>query len=390
MVGCRLGGYHPFDPYGVATEAELQENMKQLKFDFDDEVWERVSEEAKDLIVSMLRHNPKERPSAKRVLMHPWIQKFAPGAEDGDADTNPVASTSKSVITAPLQQQQQKQEPTKKQSVDESVFVDGVGSRHDSGGRQSKHRRSGSGGDRAGELPPQVRTRVAQRVDSNSTTRTKRSLRPSHRPMDYYEPVISSPAAKASSSRAPAATQQSMPSGRRSQSPRARNGFGNPPGNSVSGLVSARAGSGRFRGPPEPAYDDYATYQQYQQPYGSGAGSRVKLDAGVVFPQQRGGVASQIQYGGSLHQHARSRSGYREEFDEDVYEDDDGWGRGGEGTRVPTRSPGMGVGGVQHQQRIWIPDTVPARGGGGGQQELRPSRTCPRNFSLSGVPVGVR
>lgn len=35
---CRLGGYHPFDPYGNATEAELQDNMKELKFDFDDEV----------------------------------------------------------------------------------------------------------------------------------------------------------------------------------------------------------------------------------------------------------------------------------------------------------------------------------------------------------------
>ena len=37
-MNCRLGGYHPFDPYGNATEAELQDNMKELKFDFDDEV----------------------------------------------------------------------------------------------------------------------------------------------------------------------------------------------------------------------------------------------------------------------------------------------------------------------------------------------------------------
>lgn len=34
----RLGGYHPFDPYGTATEAELQDNMRELRFDFDDEV----------------------------------------------------------------------------------------------------------------------------------------------------------------------------------------------------------------------------------------------------------------------------------------------------------------------------------------------------------------
>ena len=64
---CSMGGYHPFDPYGCASEAELQDNVKKLKYDFEDEAWANVSPEAKDFISSMLKVSAKDRPSARRL-----------------------------------------------------------------------------------------------------------------------------------------------------------------------------------------------------------------------------------------------------------------------------------------------------------------------------------
>ena len=39
-----------------------------------EEEWDHISEEAKELIASMLKYNPKLRLSAAEALMHPWIQ----------------------------------------------------------------------------------------------------------------------------------------------------------------------------------------------------------------------------------------------------------------------------------------------------------------------------
>ena len=68
-----LGGYHPFDPFGTATEQELQDSVRALRYDFKDEAWDRVSSTAKDFIACMLKLNPKERPSARRLAQvhHP-------------------------------------------------------------------------------------------------------------------------------------------------------------------------------------------------------------------------------------------------------------------------------------------------------------------------------
>lgn len=40
-----------------------------------DEEWLYISDEAKDLIIKLLRQDPKERLSAKEALKHPWIVK---------------------------------------------------------------------------------------------------------------------------------------------------------------------------------------------------------------------------------------------------------------------------------------------------------------------------
>ena len=45
----------------------------QGRWAFSDAVWAGVSEEAKDLIRSLLRRNPTRRPAAAALLQNPWV-----------------------------------------------------------------------------------------------------------------------------------------------------------------------------------------------------------------------------------------------------------------------------------------------------------------------------
>jgi len=65
--------YHPFDVEGNATDAQLQANIKNAKYNFDDLVWDRVSEEAQDLISRLLVVDPAHRMDTGALLRHPWI-----------------------------------------------------------------------------------------------------------------------------------------------------------------------------------------------------------------------------------------------------------------------------------------------------------------------------
>jgi calcium-dependent protein kinase len=64
-----LCGYPPF--YGE-SDAEILEAVLEGIYDFDDEVWDEVSEEAKDMIRGMLT-DEKHRLTPKDVLNHPWM-----------------------------------------------------------------------------------------------------------------------------------------------------------------------------------------------------------------------------------------------------------------------------------------------------------------------------
>ena len=68
-----LCGYPPFN--GENNE-EIIECVQKGKFDFPEEEWSEVSDAAKDLIKKMLTYDPKERPSAKQILKHPWFSQF--------------------------------------------------------------------------------------------------------------------------------------------------------------------------------------------------------------------------------------------------------------------------------------------------------------------------
>jgi len=68
-----LSGYHPFDVFGDLNEPELMDKIKDCSYDFDDPVWEDVSQEAKDLITALLHTDPKKRMTLQKYLASRWI-----------------------------------------------------------------------------------------------------------------------------------------------------------------------------------------------------------------------------------------------------------------------------------------------------------------------------
>ena len=66
-----LSGYPPF----ADEDQEVQkECIKNGSFQFDDDCWLSVSNEAKTLIVALLEVDPQDRLSASDALKHPWFK----------------------------------------------------------------------------------------------------------------------------------------------------------------------------------------------------------------------------------------------------------------------------------------------------------------------------
>jgi len=65
-----LSGYPPF--YGE-DDPEVFEKIAAMDYDFDDEIWEQVSGEAKDLIKRLLT-DVSRRISCREALNHPWLR----------------------------------------------------------------------------------------------------------------------------------------------------------------------------------------------------------------------------------------------------------------------------------------------------------------------------
>jgi serine/threonine protein kinase len=79
-----LGGYPPFHD---EDQNELFKRIKAGVYEFHEEYWASVSEEAKDLIAKLLVVNPLERLTAEQALQHPWLttdeERLAALALDG-------------------------------------------------------------------------------------------------------------------------------------------------------------------------------------------------------------------------------------------------------------------------------------------------------------------
>ncbi|CAI2359939.1 unnamed protein product [Moneuplotes crassus] len=65
-----LSGYAPFDG---ETQEEIFETILNSQIDFGDPEWDNVSDEAKDLVCSLLT-NENDRLTAKAALKHPWFK----------------------------------------------------------------------------------------------------------------------------------------------------------------------------------------------------------------------------------------------------------------------------------------------------------------------------
>ena len=68
-----LVGEPPFK--GSCTE-DLLHNVEKGKFSMDGPVWNKISSEAKDLVIKMLELDPKKRISAKDAMDHTWIKNI--------------------------------------------------------------------------------------------------------------------------------------------------------------------------------------------------------------------------------------------------------------------------------------------------------------------------
>ena len=67
-----LCGKHPFNGN---SDDEIYEEIKRCKIEFNDEEWDTISSDAKDLIKKILIKDVDKRYSAKEALCHPWIVK---------------------------------------------------------------------------------------------------------------------------------------------------------------------------------------------------------------------------------------------------------------------------------------------------------------------------
>jgi serine/threonine protein kinase len=65
-----LGGYPPFADEHIPT---LFAKIKKAEFEFHEQYWKDVSEDAKDLIRKLLRKKPLARLTAEEALQHPWV-----------------------------------------------------------------------------------------------------------------------------------------------------------------------------------------------------------------------------------------------------------------------------------------------------------------------------
>lgn len=74
-----LCGYPPFYH---ENNSQLFDLIRNAEFDFPDDPWAQISNEAKDLVRKLLVVEPKDRLPVKEVLEHPWVKETAKTHEE--------------------------------------------------------------------------------------------------------------------------------------------------------------------------------------------------------------------------------------------------------------------------------------------------------------------
>merc|ERR1719266_702131 len=66
-----------FSPFGGETDQETLRNIAGASLDFPAELFEGVSDDAKEFIADCHNRNPKGRPTVAQCLQHPWIARHS-------------------------------------------------------------------------------------------------------------------------------------------------------------------------------------------------------------------------------------------------------------------------------------------------------------------------
>ena len=69
-----LSGNMPFGNRKT-TALEMEQLICKGEYNFDDEVWKGISDQAKDFISKLFTMEPHKRPSAQEAIQFPWIQE---------------------------------------------------------------------------------------------------------------------------------------------------------------------------------------------------------------------------------------------------------------------------------------------------------------------------
>lgn len=60
-------------PFFEDEKSDLFDKIKNAQYEFDDQSWGGISEEAKDLVRNILKANPEERYNCQQMMAHPWM-----------------------------------------------------------------------------------------------------------------------------------------------------------------------------------------------------------------------------------------------------------------------------------------------------------------------------
>ena len=129
-----LGGRYPFD--GKAMP--LEEQIRTASYSMTSAAWQRVSEEAKDMVRGLLKVNPAERLKLEDCMVHPWLAGGVPAVP---ASPQVPTTDVKAVVT-----EVSSGKPTSTSPVVEHPSHSDISGRSESGGSRQKMEATKSGG----------------------------------------------------------------------------------------------------------------------------------------------------------------------------------------------------------------------------------------------------
>ncbi|XP_071555569.1 uncharacterized protein [Temnothorax nylanderi] len=112
-------------PFGGDTKQETFCNISRCRLDFPDDLFEDVSEEARDLMRKLMVKDPNERLTVTECLQHPWFNMFeqplaplttCPSSDDSPAAVLDSSTTTTTTTTSPQENSASSELPIANQS----------------------------------------------------------------------------------------------------------------------------------------------------------------------------------------------------------------------------------------------------------------------------------